>query len=108
MDLERISDALQGYTGQEDSMHKVTNVLQEELGDNWTETVFDDLQSLPPALKDNLNHAFNYYAATMAWNELQEYLADEHLEKTPELMERLPILKHSMCKANMTMVFCPK
>ncbi len=94
MNLERISDALQGYTGQEDSMHKVTNVLQEELGDNWTETVFDDLQSLPPALKDNLNHVFNYYAATMAWNELQEYLADENLEKTPELMERLPILKH--------------
>jgi len=94
MDLERISDALQSYTGQEDSMHEVTNVLQEELGDNWTETVFDDLQSLPPALKDNLNHAFNYYAATMAWNELQEYLADENLQKTPELMERLPILKH--------------
>ena len=94
MDLERISDALQNYTGQEDSMHEVTDVLQEELGDNWTETVFDDLQSLPPALKDNLNHVFNYYAATMAWNELQEYLADENLQKTPELMERLPVLKH--------------
>ena len=94
MNLERISDALQNYTGQEDSMRAVTTVLQEELGDNWTETVFDDLQSLPPALKDNLTHAFNYYAATMAWNELQEYLADEDLQKTPELMARLPILKH--------------
>ena len=94
MDLERISDALQNYTGQEESMHEVTNVLQEELGENWTDTVFNDLQSLPPALKDNLTHVFNYYAATMAWNELQEYLADENLQKTPELMERLPILKH--------------
>ena len=94
MNLERISDVLQNYTGQEDSMHAVTDVLQEELGENWTETVFDDLQSLSPALKDNLTHAFNYYAATMAWNELQEYLADENLQDTPELEGRLPILKH--------------
>ena len=94
MNLERISDALQNYTGQEESMHEVTAVLQEELGDNWTETVFDDLQTLPPALKDNLTHVFNYYAATMAWNEIQEYLADENLTKTPELEERMPILKH--------------
>ncbi len=94
MNLERISDALQNYTGQENSMRAVADVLQEELGDNWTETVFEDLKSLPPALKDNLTHMFNYYAATMAWNELQEYLADENLQKTPELMERLPILKH--------------
>jgi len=94
MNLERIFDALQNYTGQEDSMHTVTNILQEELGDNWTETVFDDLQNIPPALKDNLTHVFNYYAATIAWNELQEYLADENLQKTPELMARLPVLKH--------------
>ena len=94
MNLDRISDALQNYTGQEDSMRSVTGILQEELGDNWTETVFQDLQSLPPALKENLTHVFNYYAATMAWNETQEYLVNEDLQKTPELEERLPILKH--------------
>lgn len=96
MNLERISEALQNYTGQEESMHTVANVLQEELGDNWTQTVFQDLQTLPPALKDNLTHAFNYYAATMAWNEIQGYLVDENLQKTPEIEERLPILKHWM------------
>ena len=94
MNLERISEALQSYTGQEDSMHAVTAVLQEELGDNWTETVFDDLQGLAPALKENLTHVFNYYAATMAWNEIQGYLADPDLQNTPELQERLPVLKH--------------
>ena len=94
MNLERISEALQNYTGQEDSMHQVAAVLQEELGENWTQTVFQDLQGLSPALKENLNHAFNYYAATMAWNEVQSYLADENLSRTPEVEERLPILKH--------------
>jgi len=94
MDLEKISEALQNYTGQEDSMHHVADVLQEELGENWTQTVFQDLQGLAPALKENLNHAFNYYAATMAWNEIQTYLADDKLKRTPELEERLPILKH--------------
>ncbi|MBQ4472324.1 MAG: hypothetical protein II942_03690 [Alphaproteobacteria bacterium] len=94
MDLGRISQALQDYTGQQDSMQSVTAVLQEELGENWTSTVFQDLQSLPPALKENLTHVFNYYAATTAWNELQGYLADPKLENTPEIQDRLPVLKH--------------
>ncbi len=94
MNLDRISDVLQNYNGQEESMQQVATVLQEELGENWTQTVFQDLQNLSPALKDNLNHAFNYYAATAAWNELQTYLTDENLTRTPEIEERLPILKH--------------
>ena len=94
MNLERISDALQRYTGQEESMQQVVAVLSEELGENWTQTVFQDLQGLSPALKENLNHAFSYYAATMAWNETQSYLDDKKLRRTPELEERLPILKH--------------
>lgn len=94
MNLERISDALQNYTGQEESMHQVVAVLEEELGENWTQTVFQDLQSLPPALQNNLTNAFNYYAATMAWNETQTYLADPNLQRTPEMEERLPILQH--------------
>ena len=94
MNLERISDALQNYTGREDSMHQVVVVLEEELGENWTQTVFQDLQSLPPALQNNLNNVFNYYAATMAWNETQTYLTDPNLQRTSEIEERLPILKH--------------
>ena len=94
MNLDRISEELQNYTGQEESMQAVVGVLQEELGENWTQTVFTDLESLPSSLKENLTHAFNYYAATMAWNEIQEYLADEELKNTPELQERLPILEH--------------
>lgn len=94
MNIERISSALQTYNGQEDSMHAVVDVLQEELGENWTDVVFEQLQQLSPALKDNLTHAYNYYAATIAWNETQNYLMDETLQKTPDLEERLPILKH--------------
>ena len=94
MDLNRITEALQGYTGQEDSMYNVANVLTEELGENWPETVFQDLVNLPPALKDNLTHAFNYYAATMAWNETQQYLVQKDLKDDENIHERLPILKH--------------
>lgn len=94
MNIERISSALQSYNGQEDSMHAVVDVLQDELGENWTDVVFEQLQQLSPALKDNLTHAYNYYAATIAWNETQNYLMDETLQKTPDLEERLPILKH--------------
>ena len=94
MDLERISNVLQNYNGQEESMQQVASVLQEELGDNWTQTVFEDLQTLSPALKENLTHAFNYYAATLAWNEVQTYLNDAALVRSPDLEARLPILKH--------------
>ena len=94
MNLERINQTLQAYTGQEDSMQTVASVLKEELGENWTETVFQDLSGLSPALKENLTHAFNYYAATMAWNETQEYLAQKKFVVSPELKERMPILKH--------------
>lgn len=94
MNIERISSALQSYNGQEDSMHAVVDILQEELGENWTDVVFEQLQQLSPALKDNLTHAYNYYAATIAWNETQNYLMDEALQRTPDLEERLPILKH--------------
>ena len=94
MDLERISNALQNYNGQEESMQQVAAVLQEELGENWTQTVFEDLKNLSPALKENLNHAYNYYAATLAWNEVQTYLNDENFTRSPEIEERLPVLKH--------------
>ncbi len=94
MNLERISSVLQGYTGQEESMHAVVQVLEEELGEEWVQTVFQDLQTLSPALKENLTHAYNYYAATMAWNETQEYLMNPNLQQTPQVVERLPILKH--------------
>ncbi len=94
MNLERINQVLQAYTGQEDSMQEVASVLKEELGENWTETVFQDLSTLSPALKENLTHAFNYYAATMAWNETQEYLSQKKFVASPEIKDRLPILKH--------------
>ena len=93
MNEERIKQALQTYDGTEESLHATIPVLAEELGANWTETVFQELGGLPVELKEKLNHAFNYYAALVAWQETQSYL-----EKTEALdesvKERLPVLKH--------------
>ncbi|MGN0919963.1 MAG: hypothetical protein ACI4OR_04335 [Alphaproteobacteria bacterium] len=93
MNEERIVQALTAYQGTEDSLKETVTVLAEELGDNWTETVFEQLGGLPSELKEKLNHTFNYYAALMAWQETQSYLEQkEPLE--PDVQERLPVLKH--------------
>ena len=93
MNEEKIVQALTAYQGTEESLRETISVLAQELGDNWTETVFEKLGGLPVELKDKLNHAFNYYAALMAWQETQSYL-DQTDALKPEIQERLPVLKH--------------
>ena len=93
MNEDRIIQSLTSYQGTEDSLKETIAVLEEELGANWTETVFEQLGGLPVDLKERLNHVFNYYGALMAWQETQAYLAQE----TPldeMVKERLPVLKH--------------
>ena len=92
MNEDKIIQALTSYQGTEESLRETISVLSSELGDNWTETVFEKLGGLPVELKDKLNHAFNYYAALMAWQETQGYL--DQTDPLPELQERLPVLKH--------------
>lgn len=93
MNEDKIVQALTSYQGTEESLRETVSVLSAELGDNWTETVFEKLGGLPVELKDKLNHAFNYYAALMAWQETQGYL-DQADPLKPEVQERLPVLKH--------------
>ena len=93
MNEDKIVQALTSYQGTEESLRETVAVLSAELGDNWTETVFEKLGGLPVELKDKLNHAFNYYAALMAWQETQGYL-DQAGPLKPEVQERLPVLKH--------------
>ena len=93
MNEERIIQALTAYQGTEDSLKETVAVLSEELGDNWTETVFEKLGGLPSDLKEKLNHTFNYYAALMAWQETQGYL-DQTEALDVSVQERLPVLKH--------------
>ena len=93
MNEDRIIQSLTAYQGTEESLNQTITVLSEELGANWTETVFEQLGGLSVELKDKLNHVFNYYAALMAWQETSGYLE----QKQPfdeKIQERLPVLKH--------------
>ena len=66
MNEERIIQALNQYQGTQESLKQTVAVLSEELGENWTEEVFQKLGGLPVELKEKLDHVFNYYAATAA------------------------------------------
>ncbi len=93
MNEEKIVQALTTYQGTEETLNETVAVLTEELGENWTETVFEQLGGLSSDLKEKLNHVFNYYAALMAWQETQSYLEQNDL-LDDSIQERLPVLKH--------------
>ncbi len=92
-DTTKMLQALSAYTGDADSLTTLTQVFTEELGENWPETVYDHLSGIDAATKEKLDHAFSYYAAVTAWNEIQEYLAQPALDPT-EVSPRLPVLEH--------------
>lgn len=93
MNEERIIQSLTAYQGTQDSLNETVAVLEEELGPNWTNTVFEQLGGLSVDLKEKLNHVFNYYGALAAWQETQGYLAQSDPLGT-DVQERLPVLKH--------------
>ena len=92
MNLEHILDVLAAYTGSLETMQNVVAVLTEEFGDDWTEVVFTELADIPEELHNKLKHAFSYYAATTAWNEVQEYLNQTEPLNLEEMDARWPIL----------------
>ena len=92
MNREHVLDVLASYTGSSETMQRVVAVLTEELGENWTEVVFSELMDIPDDLRQKLKHMFCYYAATMAWNEVQEYLAQTDPLNLEEMDARWPIL----------------
>ncbi len=94
MNEDNIVNALNAYDGTQESLEKTVDVFVAELGENWTEEVFQKLGGLSPDLKEKLNHAFNYYASLTAWNETQSYLAATDPLDIELMDERLPVLKH--------------
>ena len=93
-DISKIKEALKNYTGESDSLNNFAAVAAAELGDNWVESIYETLTDLSVEEKEKLDHAFQYYAATMAWNEAQAYLNQtEPLDKAA-VEERVPVLEH--------------
>ena len=93
-DIAKIKEALQNYTGESESLNQFTAVAAAELGENWVETIYDTLTDLSAEEKERLDHAFQYYAATMAWNEAQAYLNQTEELDTAAVAERIPVLEH--------------
>ena len=93
-DIEKLKQALAAYTGEPDSLNQFVSVAVAELGENWAETIYDTLSDLTEEERGRLDHAFQYYAATTAWNEAQSYLTQEAPLDVDLVRERIPILEH--------------
>ncbi len=91
---QRLDDALDAYTGQPDTLNNFATVAEQELGENWTSTIYDILTGLDAARKEKLDHVYYYYGATLAWGEIQGYLAQEETLDIQELNERIPTLEY--------------
>lgn len=91
---ERLITVLEDYTGDAETLEAFVSVAVEELGSDWVSTIYDVMADASPDIQEKLAHAFNYNAATTAWNELQSYLLQETPLNYQETMERVPILEH--------------
>lgn len=94
MTTQRIIDSLENYTGELDSLNAFTTVVSEELGPDWTDKIYTVLADIPAPLKEKLDHAFNYYAAITAWDEIQSYLTQAEPLDYAQTLERIPVLEH--------------
>lgn len=94
MAVQAILDSLEAYTGEFDSLNAFAQTAARELGPDWTDKIYETLGELSDYQKEKLDHAFNYYAATTAWNEIQSYLTHDGPLNYNETVERLPILEH--------------
>lgn len=94
MAVQAILDSLEAYTGELESLNAFTQTAARELGADWTDKIYGALGELSDYQKEKLDHAFNYYAATTAWNEIQGYLTHDGPLNYQETVERLPILEH--------------
>ncbi len=91
---QRLNEALNAYTGQPDSLNNFATIAEQELGENWTSTIYDILTDLDTNQKEKLDHVYYYYGATLAWGEIQDYLAQKEPLNIEELNERIPTLEY--------------
>ena len=92
--IQRIMDALNAYTGEPETLTTFTAIVEEELGADWTNTIYDLVPPMTPDQKERLDHVYHYYGATLAWAEVQGYLAQQEPLNLAELSERIPTLEY--------------
>ncbi len=93
-DTSKLLEALSSYTGDQTSLESFVTVAKNELGAEWTNTIYQVLPNLPAHLKEKLDHAFNYYGASLSWTEIQSYLTSEEALNVAEVTNRLETLSY--------------
>ncbi len=92
-DTQKIIAVLSDYKGDMESLNAFVAVAESEFGEDWVFQIQNALTNLPPELKGKFDHAYNYYSATVAWNEIQAYLNDEQLN-VDDVEDRVPVLEY--------------
>lgn len=93
-DMEKLKQVLQEYTGDMDSLNRFTETAVAELGTDWAQHIYNDLNDLSPDEQSKLDHAFQYYAALTAWEEIQGYLTQSDPLDITVIQDRIPVLSH--------------
>ncbi len=91
---QRLDEALAIYNGQPASLSNFASVAEQELGENWSNDIYDVMINLNEQQQEKLDHVYHYYGATLSWGETQEYLAQNDPLNLIEVVERLPILEY--------------
>lgn len=93
-DTSKLLEALSSYTGDQTSLESFVTVAKSELGDAWGNAIYEVLPNLPAHLKEKLDHAFNYYGASLSWTEIQSYLTSEEPLDVAEITPRIDTLRY--------------
>ncbi len=93
MDKQQLTQALEQYHGDMDSLKAFVDLVESQMGPDWMAHIYGEAKGMPAELREKLEHAINYYGGTVAWNEIQGYLEQDVLS-LKEVKERVPVLAH--------------
>ncbi len=93
-DTSKLLEALSSYTGDQTTLEAFTLVAKQELGEDWAGQIYDTLPNLPAHLKEKLDHAYNYYGASLSWTEIQSYLQSQEPLNISEVSQRVETLSY--------------
>ncbi len=87
-------EALSSYQGDQQSLTHFVEIAKQELGENWTTSIYQTLPNLPSSLKEKLDHAFQYHGASLSWAEIQSYLSSNSPLDIDAVSSRIETLAH--------------
>ncbi len=89
-------EALSAYQGDQLSLERFVGTAKQELGEAWTDEIYQTLPNLPTGLKEKLDHAFQYHGASLAWAEIQGYFTGTTPLDVETVSSRIDILRERL------------